>query len=1850
MREIQAFPGGIALVFEKRNYLTLREFIKEGFSRSGNFLGQENFLKLAIALSEALVQAHSKGIFHQSIHPENIIIDRENKNPKLINFGTWPLISKNDFGSNFQYISPEQTGRINRAFDYRSDFYSLGMVFYEILAGHSAFSSSSIMELIHSHIAKDPIAPSELDSYVPLSFSDIVMKMISKATENRYQSAYGLKKDMEECLRNKGEISESFVPGRFDSSDKLFIPEKIYGRGKELKILQNAFYKVTKKSREVVFVSAPSGAGKSSLIYELQPDISRHQGYFISGKYQKRNKPYSAIIYAFKDLFRQILIENEEETSKWKEKLEIALGHGRSLISQVLPEINLIMGEPPVEVSSSLEKGQKRLVLAFHQLVKIFCEQERPLVLFLDDLQWIDLASLYLLKSLMTSSDLNYFMIIGTYRDSEIQPTDSLALALEEFKEDSNINLTLISLPSLNRDHITQLLADTFQKKIEDAKEPKELRELEELKELANVIYLKTNGNPFFLKQLFQVYGHKFLHYSRSTGWEWDLEKISDLEGSYDIVELMVGKITSLPKASQKILTLASILETIFSIKTLSLVYDASIEDTFEQLSPLLEKNLVLDLRDGNYRILHDRVRQTSYKLITEKEKKKIHFQAGKKMWKNFSDKEQEEQILNLVYHLNYGIDFVTEAEEKQKLAKLNLLAAKKSKTTAAYDYAFTCLNTALNLIEEDNTLFLQIQMEIAECHFASGNLDKALEAFNSILKDSPFREDKLKAYNAKMALYTAKGDREKAVQTGIEGLRFFGVNVPISPSLFNIMREILQVKWNLRGIEISELEKLPTVKDEKIKARISLLANLAPPAHFINKELQVLVSLKMLNFFLRYGNTEDSPFAYAFYGIMQVAMGNIEKGYEFGKLGLNLTKKHYNPVLECRINLHCAFINQWQKHLISSVPYYKKSLIASKEICDLNYAGYCYINLMNNMLIRGEKLGEIISQIEKYLEVLLKTNYQENINSVLTIQQMLFQLSGKTEDLQKYFKNSFIEKQQVSQMKTLKHNHCLHAYYNVKIQILYLMDQYEEGFEFVQISDKEIKNIFAGQMNLCEHFFYYCLIALALIIEKQKKGIPFKKIEKYHKQIYTWSNTCEANFGHKAFLIQAEIANLKGKDREAMDFYEKAIKSARTYNFIQNEAIAYERAAKFYLSRGFLDIAKPYMIGARRCYLSWGANEKAKLMERNLEEKYPLFFPKVQSISELSTFDLTFSSAIDVQAVLEFSQTLSQEINLERLLKEIMKIVMKNAGAEKVFLLLDTKGQLSIEGAIHSQKENGEPFLPSIPIENSKELSVKVVRYVQNLQKEIIIDDAVRNVMFGDDPYVVINKTKSILCLPIIKGAKFVGVFYLENNLVPYAFNENRLSILKMLAVQAAISIENAKLYEDLRQENTERKKAEKESHRGKQKLEHAITQLHYANQKNIRQERLFALGEMVSGIAHDFDNSLSPVLGFSDLLLIRPEYLSNRDKTIEFLEMINIAARDASNIVARLRDFYRPKEDNENFAPMDINKVVRQAIQLAEPRRKVIAMSDENSKNICLQKQIEDLPLILGDDGEIRELLINLIFNAFDAIKDTGEVTISTVVKNIRRKKITLQGEEEESIELSYDEVDGEETESSFEDETEVLEPKILLKITDTGIGMDEKTQRKCLEPFFSTKGEKGTGMGLPMVYGTVQGHGGSIEIESEVGKGTSFLIYFPIPKEISYIPQKREFGELPPLHILVAEDDALTRRLLMEYLTYFNCTFDMAINGKEALHKFNHHEFNIVITDRSMPEMRGDQLAFEIKSISPETPIIMITALGEIMKIKNEEPEHIDFLMSKPINRDELQKALHDAYALSQKNGRG
>jgi PAS domain S-box-containing protein len=1721
------------------------------------------FLRLAIGTTVAVGKLHQRGLVHKDIKPANILVNDATGEVRLTGFGIASRLLRErqsphpleTIAGTLAYMAPEQTGRMNRSIDSRSDLYALGVTFYQMLTGVLPFTAAEPMEWVHCHLARRPVAPAERLSKIPGAVSAIVMKLLAKRAEDRYQTVAGLESDLRSCLTawEAQHRIDDFPLGERDRPDRLLIPEKLYGRGREVETLLAAFDRIVNGGApELVLVSGYPGIGKSSVVNELQPVLVPPRGLFASGKFDqyKRDIPYSTLAQAFQSLIRPLLGKSEADLAPWRDALREALGLNAGLIVDLVPEVKLIIGAPPPVPELPPQDAQRRFQLVFRQFIGVFARPEHPLALFLDDLQWLDAATLDLVEDLLNRSDLRNLLLIGAYRDNEITASHPLMRKLDAIKTAGG-TVNEITLGPLAREHIGQLIADT----VRCASEP--------TAPLPQLVHEKTGGNPFFAIQFISSLADErmFVFDHDAACWYCDLDRIHAKGYTDNVVDLMVGKLTRLSLETQDALRQLACLGNVADVAMLSLVLGKPEQQVHAALWDALRQQLI-DRFDRSYKFVHDRVQEAAYALIPEKSRAEAHLTIGRLLAARTSPEKRDEAIFEIVSQLNRGVALITSQDEREQLAQLNLAAGKRAKASSAYASALAYLTAGAALLPEDawerrQELAFELELHRADCEVYAGELQGAEKRLVALATRTVGTVQRCAVAHRRVDLNIALGAGERAVEVALECLRHVGIDWSAHPTEADARREYERI-WSLLGDRaIENLVDLPSMRDPEARAALDVLTSLVLPALYTDKNLLALSACMAVNLSVEHGNSEGSLLNYvATAMIAGPRFGQYVEGYRFVKLACDLLERRGLTYFGARTYTGFAVVVPWTRPLREGIDPSRRAFQLAKDHGDPTYAALAARGLSTILLALGHPLDQFEREAEDALEFVQRFGlFLDRLSAPLALARML---RGRTAQFGSLDDGQFTECSFEEGCTGQPSRAMLECFYWIrKLQARFFAGDYVSAIDAVDKAETWYATSPGLPLFPLEQAEYHFYAALSRAARCEPVGPdPYAKhreaLGAHERHLRAWATICPQNFEDRTALVGAEIARIEGRPLEAMDLYERAIVSARASGFVHNEALANELGARFYAGRGFEKIARVYLQDARYGYLRWGADGKV----RQLDQLHPWLRQDQHAPGSTETIEAPVEQ-LDLATVIEVSQAISGEMVLEKLIDRLMRAAIEHAGAERGLLISPRSEKLQIDAEATTR---GDDVIVQLRdgAHTAGVVPEALVRYAMRTQETVILDDASSQNPFSADPYIVERRARSILCLPLINQGKLIGILYLENNLTPRVFTPERITVLKVLASQAAISLENTRLYRDLEDREAKIRRlvdaniigifvADREGRIleandtflrivGYDREDLALGRVHRTEltPPEWRQRDTRTMAELNStGIVQPFekeyfrkDGSRVPVLLGGAL----------------FREGGNEAVVFVLDLTERKRAEEARRELESAFAHMNrVSMMGELASSLAHEITQPIASARNNAR--AAQNFLDMQP---PDLGEIREAVGCVVgdvdragnivarireqikkapprkerFDLNAAINEVIVLARSTTIRNgvsvqtrLANELLPIQGDRVQLQQVVLNLIlNAVEAMSSVETgarelliSTEQENMGVLVAVRDRGPGIDATQLERVFEAFYSTK-PSGVGMGLSICRSIIDAHGGRLWAEANQPRGAVFQFVLP------------------------------------------------------------------------------------------------------------------------------------------------
>ncbi|MFM0149243.1 trifunctional serine/threonine-protein kinase/ATP-binding protein/sensor histidine kinase [Paraburkholderia sp. RL18-085-BIA-A] len=1473
-------------------------------------------LRIARHLADTLAGIEAARVIHCDIRPANILVAPETGEVLLVDFSLATTLEHNTASSedvvvsvgDWAYVSPEQTGRMNRPVDHRSDCYSMGVLLFRMLTGQLPFHANDPLEWAHCHIARLPPAPHEIVSEVPQPVSDIVMKLLAKLPEDRYQSWHGLRADLDRCLaqpRVSGRI-KPFPLGMDDLSERFQVPHKLYGREEEATWLLAAFEHMAATGQAaLVTVSGYSGIGKSALVDALrQPIVAKH-GYFIAGKFDQyqRDVPYATITQAFRELARQLLAESETRIAGWRQQIQTAVGVNGQLIVDVLPQVELIIGPQQVAPALPPTEAQNRFRMVFRQFMTAFTSEDHPLVLFLDDLQWIDAASLTLIEHLVTHPDTRYLLLIGAYRDNEVSASHPLVTTLETIRH-SGAPVTDLKLAPLSVVHLNQLVADTLHASPATC-EP-----------LTRLVCERTEGNPFFFIQFLDTLHKEGLlrHDTQHRAWQWGLDQIKAKDFADNVVDLMVDKLRQLPGPAQKALRWAACLGNTFSLRHLALVSalpgdqskaparqclrDAELEAEVDQgLAAAVRENLIVR-PGGSGKFLHDRIQQAAYSLIPQASRAGAHLFIGRALWANLTADELARHVFDVANQFNRGAALLDDRDERAQVAALNLRAGRRAKASAAYASACVYLTAGMELLDDSDwgsryELMFSLWLERADCAFLTGDFDQAERLIAELLRHGASKVDVAAVYHLKVLLHLAKSESPQAVDSALTCLRLFGVDLAAHPTWEQVQAEYETFWLNLGGRPIEDLIDLPLMTDPELQAAMRQLSILLEAAYFTDPNLLCLHLCRMVNISLKHGMSGAAAHACTGVGfILGPVFHRYRDGYRFARLACDLVEKHGFLADQAKVHIAMGRVAFWTQPIASALDFHRSAFRTATETGDLTTACYSMYQSVTCLLERDDPLDGVWRESERALDFLRKARFHDTADLIVSQQRFIATMQGRTATFATFSDTQFDEAAFEAQLTDDRMSSLVCGYWIIKLQARFLSGEYAEALAAANRA-KALLFSLVGLIPWLDYFYYAALTVSALYenASADEQAGWRDLLTAHREQLREWADNYAPTFAHKHALVSAEIARIEGRDADALRLYEEAINAASEQRFVQNEGIAHELAARFCIRRGLTTAGRAHLGEARNCFMRWGADGKVRQLDARMP---PLRAPLALSSASLSESRSATThgnvAQLDLLSVAKASQAISSQIVLEDLVDTLMHVLLENAGAQTGQLLLARNERLDLaaEASVEQQTIHVRSHVNQGPASALPEPAwpASIINYVRRSHEQVLLADATQSNPFSTDVYFARRQPKSVLCLPIMRRAELIGLLYLENSLATHAFTPERMTVLELLASQAAISLENALLYADLQRENRERKLAEEELRereaRIRRLVESNIIGLFFWNVTGMATD---ANDEFLRIVGYSRQDLLSGHVGWADMT--PPEYRAVDAHALEMLRL---------------------------------------------------------------------------------------------------------------------------------------------------------------------------------------------------------------------------------------------------------------------------------------------------------------------------------------------------------------------------
>ncbi|MGF6771899.1 PAS domain S-box-containing protein [Paraburkholderia sp. GAS199] len=1362
------------------------------------------FLRLAVAIASALGKVHASGLIHRNLNPSHILVSGSGSAVRLTGFGIASSLQRERqspeapelIAGTLAYMAPEQTGRMNRSIDLRSDLYSLGVVFYRMLTGQLPFKATDPMELVHCHIARQALPPRSLVPTLAPAISALVMKLLEKTAEDRYQTASGVVHDLRRCLAqfdSNGDFGD-FALGQYDISDRLLIPEKLYGRSAELGILLGTFERVVNgESGGLVLVTGYSGVGKSAVVNELHKVLVPRAGFFLAGKFDQytRDIPYATLAMAFQAGVRSLLAKSESELAGWRHAFLEALGGNGRLVVELVPELATVIGDQPPVAVLSPQDAQRRFHLVFCRFISVFARADHPLALFLDDLQWLDSATLDFLEDLFVQGGLPHLLVVGAYRNNEVDAAHPLMRTLETIRA-SDVPVQEIVLAPLASEHLESLVCDALHCPLSKAVP------------LARMLHQKTGGNPFFVLQFFSSLADEgLLKFDHAAGrWSWDISRIHAKGYTENVVELMLGRLGRLPAETQVALQRFACIGNASTFALLETICEMPPESLREALSHAVRAGLVLGTGQS-YRFLHDRVQEAAYALVPESARPEMHLRIARLLLSKTPLEQRDEAVFDIVGQFNRATHLIVQRSEREQVAQLNLIAGKRAKFSAAYTSALAYLTAGRSLLSDDDwtsnyDLIFPLESLLAECELLNGKTALAEARLADLDRRARKNQHVAIVTRLRITLYTTLDRSERAVDIGLDYLRRGGTDWPAHPDLQAVQAEYSRTGALLGERQIEDLIGLPLLNDPDVQDVLDVLTEIVTPAFFTDPNLCALVLCRMVNLSLEHGNCDASCYAYVWFATYAGPLfDQYEVGYRFGRLGYALVEHHRLTRFKART--YTSFGNiviPWARHVLEGREPIRRAFEIANQTGDLTYSLYTCCDLIQNFMSAGDALGDVEIEVERAVAIADRVRFGLVSDMLRTYRGLVRTLRGSTPRFGSFDDAQFDEAEfelHLSSSSTL----ALPAfdYWARKLQARYLASEFAEALD-AKAKAASLLWVATSQFETAEYHFYGALSHAACWNDAgaDERQSHREALLLHRRQLDIWASHCPENFENRAALVSAEIARIEGDIAEAERLYDLAIRSSRMNGFVHNEGIACEAAARYYAGRELTEIAEMYRANARHAFLRWGAKGKV----RQMDDLFPQLSRQGEGQVAGSSIDASVEH-LDLATVLKVSQAISREIVLDDLVRTLMRTAIEHAGAERGVLIAGNDTGLWIEAEAATVAGLLTVSLERGTVLQADRMPVSLIQYVHRTGENVILNGSSQRNEFRDDPYLRKHRMSSLACMPLLLQDKPIALLYLENSLASHVFTASRVAVLKLLASQAAIALENSRLYRDL-------------------------------------------------------------------------------------------------------------------------------------------------------------------------------------------------------------------------------------------------------------------------------------------------------------------------------------------------------------------------------------------------------------------------------------------------------------------
>lgn len=1406
-------------------------------------------LRLAAQAAGQLDALHQRGIIHKDLHPHNIIVGPGGHSVTIIDYSMAARLDlRPHFSTNagqlegaLAYLSPEQTGRMNRTVDYRCDLYSLGAVLYELFTGQPPFRAAEPLELMHSHLARSPLPLTALRPSVPSVLNRIVLKLLAKNAEDRYQSAACLQSDLEECLRQwetAGQIAD-FDIAQHDAPLRFRIPQKLYGRDAERAELLAAFERAASGRKHLALVGGWSGAGKTALVFDVHIPVTERRGIFLAGKFEQfqRNVPYLAWRQAFDQLTEQLLTEDTTVIAGWKKRITNTLGDLTGVVTSLVPSLEKIVGPQPTPPSLPAAEVQNRFNYAFRSFVRAISTREHPLVIFLDDFQWADAASLNLLRLVMTEPGLGYLLVVGAYRENEVYDGHPFLTAVENLEKEwliinetdtslafspDNVLISRASVSNLSENDLRQLVADTLD--MEPSANTQHPPLTTPTAELAQLIFQKTRGNAYFVHRFLESLhtdGHiRLEHRDGRTAWTIRTDDIRSLRITDNVADLLARKVEKMQPDARLMLDTAACLGHTFDLGTLATITQRDPETVEASLWEAIEEGLLTPL-NPDYRFFttvstdelalvrfsfaHDRVRQAIYDALPAAKKNTLHRQAALLLLQTLSEAEQAERVFEIANHLNEvdEVDKDDEFNEKKSLnglkIRLNFDAGIKAKASAAYEPAFNFFQKALaalppNTWQTDYTRTIQLHIQNAETAYLSGHDEEMERLLDVILKNARTPLDKVMALEIRTNAYFVRLRTRESIVVGLEALSLLGMKMPTKPNQAQVVLELVKTKAALRGKKPEQFLDLPLMERPEDLAVMRIMANMAPAVFFVDTNQFAILMFRKMVFTVQHGICSSTAYAFSAYGFVLCGVTNeVDAGSIYGRVTLALMRLYPFSQYQARGYFSVYyFIDHWKKPLGSILPDLRAAYQHSLETGEADFTSFLGNAYSQACIISGYDLEETDKELRRQLQYSTLTRQLTSITFNNLFHQFVLCLRNQSHEPHLLRGEMCDSDALMAEMQQSGNAPIIFNIGYFQSQLSLLFGHFGAAVQQVEVAQEHLKSVIS--IPVYKHHALLSAVARhhVCLENKNLKNKHLGRIKDDIADLKKYQKHCPDDFDGKVALAEASLCSALGEHDKALARYNEAVSHFARQSNAYDQALGYLEFFRYARSRGFDELAATYHRKAVSAFRRWGAEALALYLEA-----MPGYVAKTEAAA-VSPASMGARREVDMFSIVKGSQLISSELDLQRLVSKMLGVMAENAGAERGALILTRKNGHLVEAEM---REAGavQNLEPALPYEQYEGVSAAVVNYVLHSGHNVVLDNALAEGRFVNDPYVRSQRVRSLLCMNLLHKGETVGVLYLENNLVPGAFTAGRMEVLQILGTQAAISIENAKYYTEI-------------------------------------------------------------------------------------------------------------------------------------------------------------------------------------------------------------------------------------------------------------------------------------------------------------------------------------------------------------------------------------------------------------------------------------------------------------------